>query len=108
MPSEVAKEIVDKIYGDDKASALDAVKDAISAKSYELIQQRKLDFAKSMGFDLDDTAQDAADEIENSLPDSTESPEDVEVDERQPHEPPTDEVETTDQPEEETTDETDQ
>ena len=58
MPSEIAKDIVDKIFGDDKAKALDLTNDALSATTYDLVQQQKLQFAKSMGFDLKDTAQD--------------------------------------------------
>tara|TARA_Y100000004_G_C8688833_1_gene316571 strand:+ start:65 stop:388 length:324 start_codon:yes stop_codon:yes gene_type:complete len=106
MPSDIANEIVDKIFGDEKSKALDAVNDALGAKTYELIQQRKLEFAKTMGFDLGDTAQDSADEVTDSLPDENASPEDVEIDGRMPHDPPEDELETT-TPEEETTDETD-
>ena len=69
----------------------------------------KLDFAQSMGFELDDTAQDAADQIADELPDGTEEPETVEVDGRKPEDPPADEVEqpTAEQEPEEQTDETD-
>ena len=63
MPSEIAQKIVDQIFGDDKAKAVDSVQDAISAKAYDAIQARKLEFAKTMGFELDDTAQASADEI---------------------------------------------
>ena len=102
MPSEIAQQIVSQIFSDDKASAIDSINDALGAASFDAIQARKLDFAKSMGFDLEDTAQETADELADSLPDGTESAEDVEVDERMPHEPPTAE-----QPEE-TTDEDDE
>jgi len=109
MPSEIAKQIVNKIFGDDKASAMDDINDALGAATYDAIQARKLEFAKSMGFDLDDTAQDAADEIADTLPDGTEEPETVEVDGRKPEDPPADEVEqpTAEQEPEVQTDETD-
>lgn len=99
MPSEIAQKIVNQIYNDDKASAIDSINDALGAASFDAIQARKLEFAKSMGFDLDDTGQEAADEVSDSLPDGADGAEDVEVDGRMPHEPPTNE-----QPEE-TTDE---
>ena len=102
MPSDIAKQIVQQIFSDDKAGAFDSMNDALGAASYNAIQARKLEFAKSMGFDLDDTAQSAADELADNLPDETEEPQEVEVDERQPHEPPAEE-----QPEEPETDETD-
>ena len=37
MPSEIAKDIVDKIFGDDKAKALDLTNDALSATTYDLV-----------------------------------------------------------------------
>ena len=67
MPSDAALDIVDKIFGDQKASAIDATNDAISATTYDMIQAKKLEFAKQMGFDLDDTAQASADEVEKSI-----------------------------------------
>ena len=88
MPTEIAKQIVQQIFGDDKAKAVDSVNDALSAAAYDAVQQRKIEFAKSMGFELDDTAQDAADELADSLPDGTEGPETVEVDGRKPEDPP--------------------
>lgn len=102
MPSDIAKEIVNRIFGDDKAGALDATNDAFSSYTYDLIQQKKLEFAKTMGFDLEDTAQEVADELADELPTGDESPEDVDVDGRMPHDPP-EELNTT---EEEETDET--
>ena len=102
MPSEFAQQIVDRIFADEKALAIDATNDALSATTYELIQQKKLEFAKSMGFDLGDTAQDSADEIEDSLADVSDSPEDVEIEGRMPHDPPEETTET-----EDTEDETD-
>ena len=71
MPSDIAQQIVKQIFGDEKAAAIDSMNDALSAAAYDAIQQRKVDFAKSMGFELDDTAQDAADEVADDLPDGT-------------------------------------
>ena len=88
MPSDIAQQIVKQIFGDEKAAAIDSMNDALSAAAYDAIQQRKVDFAKSMGFELDDTAQDAADEVADDLPDGTEEPETVEVDGRKPEDPP--------------------
>ena len=106
MPSEIAKQIVQQIFGDDKAKAIDSINDALGAASFDAIQQRKAEFAASMGFDLEDTAQDAADEVSDALPDGTDEPETVEVDGRKPEDPPAAELETEEQPEEQT-DETD-
>ena len=109
MPSDIANQIVNQIFGDEKAAAIDSVNDALSAAAYDAIQQRKVDFAKSMGFELDDTAQDAADKVADALPDGSEEPETVEVDGRKPEDPPADEVEqpTAEQEPEVQTDETD-
>ena len=109
MPSDIAQQIVKQIFGDEKAAAIDSMNDALSAAAYDAIQQRKVDFAKSMGFELDDTAQDAADQVADALPDGSEEPETVEVDGRKPDDPPADEVEqpTAEQEPEEQTDETD-
>ena len=102
MPSDIAKQIVQQVYSDEKAAAIDSMNDALAAATFDAIQKQKIAFAQQMGFDLDDTAQDTADEVSDSLPDGTEEPQEVEVDERQPHEPPTEE-----QTEEPETDETD-
>jgi hypothetical protein len=114
MASDQAKQIVDQIFGDEKAKAVDSVQDALAAISYDAIQQRKLEFAKSMGFELDDTAQDAADEIADNLPDGTEElPEptqgNVETSEEEPVDtapssidPPTSEQEPIEEPNDET------
>ena len=109
MPSEIAKQIVQQIFGDDKAKAVDSINDALGAASFDAIQQRKAEFAASMGFDLEDTAQDAADEIAADLATDDAEPETVEVDGRKPEDPPADEVEqpTAEQEPEEQTDETD-
>ena len=114
MPSEIAQQIVQQIFGDDKAKAIDSVNDALAAAAFDAVQQRKIEFAQSMGFELDDTAQDAADEIADNLPDESEQPETVEVDGRKPEDPPAEveqptaeqQPETEEQPEEQT-DETD-
>ena len=101
MPSEIANEIINRIFGDEKSKAIDATKDALSGITYDLVQQRKLEFAKTMGFDLDDTAQDAADEVADALPDNTPDDEtefETEVDASEEETPET---------EEETEDETD-
>ena len=109
MPTEIAKQIVQQIFGDDKAKAVDSVNDALSATAYDAIQAKKVEWAKSMGFELDDTAQDAADEIADKLPDGTQAPETVEVDGRKPEDPPEEPVDTAPssvEPTEEPTDET--
>jgi len=93
MPTEIAKQIVQQIFGDDKAKAVDSVNDALSATAYDAVQAKKVEFAKAMGFELDDTAQAAADEIEANATDGTDTePETVEVDGRKPEDPPEDEV----------------
>ena len=108
MPSEIAQQIVQQIFGDDKAKAIDSVNDALAAAAFDAVQQRKIEFAQSMGFELDDTAQDAADEIADNLPDESEQPETVEVVGRKPEDPPAEvEQPTAEQQPEEQTDETD-
>jgi len=67
MPSDIAKQIVQQVFGDDRAVAVDSINDALGAATYDAIQARKVEFAKSMGFELDDTAQANADEIEKSI-----------------------------------------
>ncbi|ARW57052.1 hypothetical protein [Synechococcus phage S-B64] len=100
MPSEIAAEIINRIFGDEKSKALDATKDALAGITYDLVQQRKLEFAKTMGFDLGDTAQDAADAVSDALPDNTPDEDETEVEASAEEETP--------ETEEETTDETDQ
>ena len=94
MPSDIAKQIVQQVFGDDKAAAVDSINDAIAATTYDAIQARKIDFAKSMGFELDDTAQTSADEIEKSI-DGVGDAEvtDVDVQGRKPEDPDPNEVE---------------
>jgi hypothetical protein len=91
MPSEIAQQIVQQIFSDDKAAALDSVTNGLGAAAFDVVQKRKLEFAKAMGFDLGDTGQDAADELADKMTDDVEQ------------EPPTDEL-----PQEETTDEDDE
>ena len=43
MPTEIAKQIVQQIFGDDKAKAVDSVNDALSAAAYDAVQQRKIE-----------------------------------------------------------------
>ena len=101
MPSDIAKQIVQQVYSDEKAAAIDSMNDALAAATFDAIQQQKIAFAKQMGFELDDTAQDAADEVAAELPDNTDTePEEVEVEvpapeataEEQPEEPETNET----------------
>ena len=101
MPSDIAKQIVQQVYSDEKAAAIDSMNDALAAATFDAIQKQKIAFAQQMGFDLDDTAQDAADEVAAELPDNTDTePEEVEVEvpapeataEEQPEEPETDET----------------
>jgi hypothetical protein len=103
MPSDISKQIVQQIYSDDKSKAIDSINDALSAHSYDVIQAHKIALAQNLGFELDDTAQDSADEIAASMPDNTDiEPEDVEVDttateasaEQQPEDTPEEENET--------------
>ena len=109
MPSEISKQIVQQIFGDDKASAIDSINQALGAATYDAIQQQKINFAKQMGFELDDTAQDAADEIAADLATDDAEPETVEVDGRKPEDPPAAEAPAEEQPEEpETEEETDE
>ena len=70
---------------------------------------KKLILQSKWVFELDDTAQDAADEIAADLATDDAEPETVEVDGRKPEDPPADEVEqpTAEQEPEEQTDETD-
>ena len=114
MPSEIANTIVNHIFSDEKSKAIDATNDAISATSYDMIQQKKVEFAKEWGFDPDQTGQAAADEIEKVY-DGQEPPElaptaaEIAQQEQEPEvEQPEASVEPTeDQPVEEPEDETD-
>ena len=93
MPSEIANGIVDHIFSYEKSLAVEATNDALAATTYDLIQQKKAEFAARMGFDLDQTAQSAADDLEDKLvADGDEGEPKVEpADQRQPHEPPPEE-----------------
>ena len=75
MPSEIANKIIDHIFADEKAKAIDATNDALSASTYDAIQQQKTEFAKQWGFNPDETGQAAADEITDTMPDGSEKPE---------------------------------
>ena len=94
MPSEIANTIVDNIFGDEKAKAVDAFNDAMSAVAYDAIQDQKKEFAQTMGFELDQTAQHAADELEDKLVDNGDAgePKVEPVHGRMPHEAPPEEV----------------
>lgn len=84
MTSEIASDIVNKIFADDKAGALDATKDAISAASYDLVQAKKADWAKNWGYDPAQTGQAAADAVSASLPDGTNQAKDYVPSEEEP------------------------
>ena len=84
MSSEIAIDIVNKILADDKAVALDATKDAISAASYDLVQAKKADWAKNWGYDPAQTGQAAADAVSASLPDGTNHAKDYVPSEEEP------------------------
>ena len=90
MPSEIANTIVDNIFGDEKAKAVDAFNDAMSAVAYDAIQAQKKEFAQTMGFELDQTAQHAADELEDNG--DAGEPKVEPVHGRMPHEAPPEEV----------------
>ena len=93
MPSEIANGIVDHIFSDEKSRAIDATNDALAATTYDLIQQKKAEFAARRGFDLDQTAQAAADELEDKLVADGEEgePKAEPAAQRMPHEPPPEE-----------------
>ena len=84
MSSEIASYIVYMIFADDKAGALDATKDAISAASYDLVQAKKADWAKNWGYDPAQTGQAAADAVAASLPDGTNQAKDYVPSEEEP------------------------
>ena len=50
MASEIATDIVNKIFADDKAAALDQTKTGLSAASYDLVQATKADWAQKCYF----------------------------------------------------------
>tara|TARA_B100001996_G_scaffold371903_1_gene347751 strand:- start:410 stop:757 length:348 start_codon:yes stop_codon:yes gene_type:complete len=114
MPSEIANTIVNHIFSDEKSKAIDATNDAISATSYDMIQQKKVEFAKEWGFDPEQTGQATADEIEKVY-DGQEPPElaptaaEIAQQEQEPEveQPEASAEPTEDQPVEEPKDETD-
>ena len=107
MPTDVANQIVNHIFGDEKAKAVDAVNDALSASAYDAIQAKKLDFAQKWGFDPDQTGQAVADKATD-----TGDVTDVDYEGRKPEDPdPNEPVEqptaSAEEPTEEPKDETD-
>ena len=95
MASEIANTIIDHIFGDEKAKAVDAMNDALSATAYDAIQAQKAEFAKTMGFNMDQTAQSVADDLEDKLVDDGSGETKVEpVVGRMPHKAPEGEVQT--------------
>ena len=94
MPSEIAQTIVNHVFGDEKAKAIDAMNDALSASAYDAIQQQKVEFAKMHGFNPDDTAQEVADEIADNQPDAGDI-QNVDFEGRKPEDP--DPVQVTDE-----------
>jgi len=110
MASDIANDIVNKVFADDKSGAIDAIQQALNAKSYEDIQAKKIEFAQTWGFDPEKTAQATADELTDQLPDNTDIPDTADTavavaQAEQEDSEPVDEV--TPEPEE-TTDETNQ
>jgi len=75
MPSEIAQTIVNHIFSDEKAKAIDASKDAFTAAAYNAVEAKKLEFAKEWGFDPNATGQKDADDIANKVYDGQEAPE---------------------------------
>jgi len=105
--SDIANDFVDQVFAGDKSAAVDTVGTAIQDRAYELIQQKKIEIAQQWGFDLDQTGQAAADEVSDSITDGSDTPQDVEVDGRMPHDPPTTETELETTEPQETENETD-
>ena len=75
MPSEIAQTIVNHIFSDEKAKAIDASKDAFTAAAYDAVEAKKLEFAKEWGFDPNATGQKDADDIANKVYNGQEAPE---------------------------------
>lgn len=109
MASDIANDIVNKVFADDKSGAIDAIQQALNAKSYEDIQAKKVEFAQQWGFDPAKTGQAVADELTDQLPDNTDIPDtaDTAVATAQSEQEDSEPVEVTTEPEE-TTDETNQ
>ena len=95
MPTDVANQIVNHIFGDEKAKAVDATNDALAASAYDAIQAKKLDFAKQWGFNPDQTGQAVADELADKATDTGDVT-DVDYEGRKPEDP--DPNETVEQP----------
>ena len=109
MASDIANDIVNKVFADDKSGAIDAIQQALNAKSYEDIQAKKVEFAQQWGFDPAKTGQAVADELTDQLPDNTDIPDtaDTAVAMAQSEQEDSEPVEVTTEPEE-TTDGTNQ
>jgi len=75
MPSEIAQTIVNHIFSDEKAKAIDASKDAFTAAAYDAVEAKKVEFAKEWGFNPDETGQKDADKIADKTFDGQEAPE---------------------------------
>ena len=75
MPSEIAQTIVNHIFSDEKAKAIDASKDAFTAAAYDSVEAKKVEFAKEWGFNPDETGQKDADKIADKTFDGQEPPE---------------------------------
>ena len=111
MPTDVANQIVNHIFGGEKAKAVDAVNDALSASAYDAIQAKKAEFAQQWGFNPDDTGQAVADELADKATDTGDVT-DVDYEGRKPEDPdPNEPVEqptaSAEEPTEEPEDETD-
>jgi len=86
MPSDVAQQVVNHIFGDEKAKSIDAMNDALAASAYDAIQAKKIDFAQQWGFNPDETGQAVADEIADKATDTGDVT-DVDVQGRKPEDP---------------------
>ena len=111
MPTDVANQIVNHIFGDEKAKAVDAVNDALAASAYDAIQAKKLEFAQQWGCNPAHTGQAVADELADKATDTGDVT-DVDYERRKPEDPdPNEPVEqptaSAEEPIEEPKDETD-
>jgi hypothetical protein len=82
--SEFAGQIVDKLFSGDKVSVIDTLDSALQSRTYELINQKKIEFAREWGFELDQTGQEEdSEDPENSL-DTSDDESDEETTEQEP------------------------
>jgi hypothetical protein len=86
MPSDIAKQIVQQVYSDEKAAAIDSMNDALASATYDAIQKQKIAFAQQMGFDV------AAELPDNLDSEVVEVPAPEATAEEQPEQPETDET----------------